>query len=202
MKKAKTEEKVDRRPDGPAESEAPAPGEEAPTAEGGATATAAEEPPATEAAPSADDVARDLAEVRERHMRLAAEFDNYRKRVERERAESWNRAQAQLVERLLDVVDDLQRVAHFNPETATAEQLLEGTQLVERKFLRALEGAGLEPVEAEGERFDPNVHEALTTVPAESAEEDDQVADVFQKGYRFKGQLLRPARVRVKRYEG
>lgn len=201
MKKTKTEEKASHRPDGPAEGAAPASEEEVRAAEGGGTATAAEEAPAPEA-PSADDVSRDLADARERHLRLAAEFDNYRKRVEREKAESWNRAQAQLVERLLDGVDDLQRVAHYNPENATAEQLLEGAQLVERKLMRALEGAGLEVVEAEGERFDPNVHEALTTVPAESAEEDDQVADVFQKGYRFKGQLLRPARVRVKRYEG
>jgi molecular chaperone GrpE len=146
---------------------------------------------------------QELAASRERYLRLAAEFDNYRKRVEREKAESWNRAQAQLAEKLLDVLDDLQRVAqHFNPETATAQSLMEGTQMVERKLQRALETAGVEEVQAEGQPFDPAVHEALMTVPAESRDEDHTVADVFQKGYRFKGILLRPARVRVKRFEG
>jgi molecular chaperone GrpE len=146
---------------------------------------------------------QELAASRERYLRLAAEFDNYRKRVEREKAESWNRAQAQLAEKLLDVLDDLQRVAqHFNPETATAQSLMEGTQMVERKLQRALEAAGVEEVQAEGQPFDPAVHEALMTVPAESRDEDHTVADVFQKGYRFKGILLRPARVRVKRFEG
>lgn len=145
---------------------------------------------------------QELAASRERYLRLAAEFDNYRKRVEREKAESWNRAQAQLAEKLLDVLDDLQRVAHFNPETATAQSLMEGTQMVERKLQRALETAGVEEVQAEGQPFDPAMHEALMTVPAESRDEDHTVADVFQKGYRFKGILLRPARVRVKRFEG
>jgi molecular chaperone GrpE len=79
--------------------------------------------------------------------------------------------------------------------------VIEGVRLVERKLLRALEEAGLEPVEAAGTPFDPEVHEALMTVPAEEPEEDDMVADVFQEGYRFKGVLLRPARVRVKKFE-
>ena len=153
-------------------------------------------------APAGGASEQELAASRERYLRLAAEFDNYRKRVEREKAESWNRAQAQLAEKLLDVLDDLQRVAHFNPETATAQSLMEGTQMVERKLQRALETAGVEEVEAEGLPFDPAVHEALMTVPAESRDEDHTVADVFQKGYRFKGILLRPARVRVKRFEG
>lgn len=144
----------------------------------------------------------ELAASREKYLRLAAEFDNYRKRVEREKAESWSRAQAQLAEKLLDVLDDLQRVAQLNPETTTAQSVMEGTQLVERKLLRALESAGLEEVQADGQAFDPSVHEALMTVPAESREEDHTVADVFQKGYRLKGTLLRPARVRVKRFEG
>ncbi|HEV2148953.1 MAG TPA: nucleotide exchange factor GrpE [Longimicrobiaceae bacterium] len=158
--------------------------------------------PSAGAAASADASERELAAARDRHLRLAAEFDNYKKRVERERAEAWNRAQAQLAEKLLDVLDDLQRVAHYDPETATAQSLVEGAQMVERKLHRALESAGVEEVAAEGERFDPAAHEALMTVPTEVREEDDTVADVFQKGYRFKGTLLRPARVRVKRYEG
>jgi len=176
-------------------------GQEAPQAAepqpGAPEASAGAAPPG--AGPQAD---RELADVRDRYLRLAAEYDNYRKRAERERGESWNRAQAQVIERLLDALDDLQRIAHFTPETASAQALLEGAQMVERKLFRALEAAGMETIEAEGQPFNPEVHEALTTVAAETREEDHTVADVFQQGYRFKGTLLRPARVRVKKYEG
>jgi molecular chaperone GrpE len=144
----------------------------------------------------------ELSALRERHLRLAAEFDNYRKRVERERGESWVRAQAQLLERLLEPLDDLARVADFDPATTPAGALHEGCEMVERKFLRAMEAAGLEEIEAQDRAFDPTIHEALTTVPAESAEEDNKVAQVYQKGYRLKGVLLRPARVVVKKHQG
>ncbi|HEX2207679.1 MAG TPA: nucleotide exchange factor GrpE [Longimicrobium sp.] len=144
----------------------------------------------------------ELSSLRERHLRLAAEFDNYRKRVERERGEAWVRAQAQLLERLLEPLDDLARVADYDPATTPAGALHEGCEMVERKFLRAMEAAGLEEIEAADRPFDPTIHEALTTVPAESAEEDNMVAQVYQKGYRLKGVLLRPARVVVKKHQG
>lgn len=144
----------------------------------------------------------ELEALHDRHLRLAAEFDNYRKRIERERAELWTRAQAELVKRLLEVLDDLQRVGQFEAETTSAAALLEGAQLVEKKMRHILESAGLEPIEAEGQFFNPSTMEALLTVPAERPDEDDQVAEVFQKGYRFQGILIRPARVRVKKYEG
>lgn len=163
-------------------------------------------PSATEGAPEqAPEQAPDTTELdamRDRHLRLAAEFDNYRKRTERERAEGGVRAQAQLVQRLLESLDDLQRFAHQDPGTASPATLLDAAQAVERKMLRALEAAGLEPVSAQGEPFDPTVHEAITTVATDNADEDHTVADVFQAGYRFRGTLLRPARVRVKRFEG
>lgn len=139
--------------------------------------------------------------LRDRYLRLAAEYENYRKRTDRERSELQDRAQAQLVKRILDPLDDLQRVAHFATETATVESLLEGVQLVERNLLRALEGAGLEMVEAQGQAFDPAHHEALMTSPTEHEHEDESVGDVFQKGYRFRGELLRPARVTVRKFE-
>ncbi len=140
--------------------------------------------------------------LRDRHLRLAAEFDNYRKRTERERGESWTRAQAQLVERLLEPLDDLQRVIEVDAENTSVAALLEGVQLVQRKLLRVLEGAGLETIQATGQPFDPSLHEALMMVPTENPEEDHQVAEVFKQGYSFKGILLRPALVQVKRYEG
>jgi molecular chaperone GrpE len=153
-------------------------------------------------APAAAGGGDELGALRERHLRLAAEFDNYRKRVERERSEAWVRAQAQLLERLLEPLDDLARVADFDPATTPAGALHEGCEMVERKFLRAMEAAGLEEIDAAGKPFDPTIHEALTTVPAETPEEDNMVAQVYQKGYRLKGVLLRPARVVVKKHQG
>lgn len=142
---------------------------------------------------------REFSVLSDRHLRLAAEFDNYRKRVERERADAWTRAQADLAARLLDTLDDLERVVqHADPSTADA--LLQGVQLVERKLRQALESAGLEAIDAQDAVFDPNSMEAVAMVAAESDEEDDIVSDVFQRGYAFKGTLLRPARVRVKKH--
>jgi len=148
-----------------------------------------------------EEVEAELARTQDRHLRMAAEYDNYRKRTERERTESWGRAQADLVGRLLDVLDDLERVAHYD-EGASAASLFEGVRLVDKKLRQVLEAAGLEPVNAEGKVFDPNSMEGLATVETDDPDEDDIVSDVFQRGYLFRGQLLRPARVRVKQYEG
>ncbi|MBI4546314.1 MAG: nucleotide exchange factor GrpE [Gemmatimonadetes bacterium] len=143
----------------------------------------------------------ELAALNDRHLRLAAEFDNYRKRLDRERAELWVRAQADLVSRLLDVLDDLQRYAEQSAEPASVDALLEAARLVEKKLRHLLESAGLEPIEAQGEFFNPATMEAVMTAPAEDAEEDEVVAEVFQRGYRFRDVLIRPARVQVKKHQ-
>jgi molecular chaperone GrpE len=167
---------------------------------------ASQEPEAEDASSEAEHIESDITALQrevsvmsDRHLRLAAEFDNYRKRVERERAESWGRAQADLAGRLLDALDDLERVGH-HAGGSTAEALVQGVQMVERKLKQTLQAAGLEAVEAEGAPFDPNAMEAVAMIEASSPEEDDVVSDVFQRGYRFKGTLLRPARVRVKKF--
>ncbi|MFL5541779.1 MAG: nucleotide exchange factor GrpE [Longimicrobiaceae bacterium] len=168
--------------------------------DGAAQPQAESQPGGGEGGQGGADPAAELQGVRDRYLRLAAEFENYRKRVERERAESWVRAQAQLAERLLEPLDDLQRIADFDPAITPSTALHEGAEMVEKKFLRALEGAGLEEIDAAGKAFDPTQHEALTTAPAQSEEEDDTVAQVYRKGYRFKGVLLRPAQVVVKKH--
>jgi molecular chaperone GrpE len=149
---------------------------------------------------------RELAALNDRYLRLAAEFDNYRRRSERERLDLWARAQGDLARHLLEAIDDLERVAHHAPADVnvdvTAQGLLEGVQLIEKKLRQTLSVAGLEIIDAEGEAFDPNSMEAVAMVEAESPEDDDVVSDVFQRGYRFKGTLLRPARVRVRKYQG
>lgn len=139
----------------------------------------------------------DFEDLNDRHLRLAAEFNNYRRRVEQERLDLWSRAQAELVGQLLDMLDDLQRVAGLDLTNATVEGIMEGIDLVERKFVRALDDAGAEAFDPVGEAFDPERMEAMMRVPAESEDDDDTVAQVFQKGYLFKGHLVRVARVSV-----
>lgn len=178
---------------------------ESPPQPAAATAQADGDDGTSPSAGAGDDSVRtlqaEMSTLQDRHLRLAAEYDNYRKRSERERVESWGRAQGDVVKRLLDVLDDLQRVAHFDEETTTVHALHEGVELVEKKLRTMLESAGLATIDAEGKPFDPTVMEAITTVPTQNRDEDDHVADVFQKGYRFQNMMLRPARVRVKKYE-
>jgi len=143
-------------------------------------------------------LAAEVADWKDRHLRLAAEYDNYRKRAARERDELRTRAQGDLARRLLEALDDLGRVAHLDPAVTAAPDVIAGVELVERKVLRELAAAGLEAVSATGVPFDPEMHEAIATAAAGSPAEDHTVAAVFQPGYRFHGMLLRPARVQVR----
>lgn len=135
--------------------------------------------------------------LNDRHLRLVAEFNNFRRRSEQERMSAWGRAQADLVGKFLDVLDDLHRVAELDLSNASVEAIMEGIDLVERKFMRQLSEAGVEVIEPEGEAFDPERMEAMMRVPAEEEEQVDTVAQVFQKGYSLKDTLVRPARVSV-----
>jgi molecular chaperone GrpE len=143
-----------------------------------------EEPAAEESAPAPDDS----------YLRLAADFDNYRKRVAREHAELTTRANERILNELLPVLDDLERAL----EAASAHEeakLEEGVELVHRSFAAVLARHGLTPIETDG-AFDPHVHEALLAQPGEGAE-PGSVLQVLQKGYRLGDRVLRPARVIV-----
>lgn len=147
-----------------------------------------------------DRLQEEFETLNDRHLRLAAEFTNYRRRAEQERTEVWARAQADLVRRFLDVLDDLQRVEDLDPTDpgVTVESIVEGVDLVEKKFLRVLEDAGTEFLSpADGEPFDPERMEAMMRVPTDDEAMDDHVAQVFLKGCVFQGHLVRPARVSV-----
>ncbi|MEZ4587332.1 MAG: nucleotide exchange factor GrpE [Gemmatimonadales bacterium] len=142
-----------------------------------------------------------LDAARDQHLRLAADFDNFRKRVARERLELSDRAQAGLVIRLLEVLDDLDRMAAADAATP-GETVRQAVELVDKKLRKELEAAGLERVDPVGARFDPAESEAVSVVEAPEPELDDQVAMTFQVGYRFKGALVRPARVQVYSTDG
>jgi molecular chaperone GrpE len=140
-------------------------------------------------------------DTRDQHLRLAAEFDNFRKRVARERAELSDRAQAALVTRLLDVLDDMDRLT-AGAGSASADALREAATLVDRKLRKELEAAGLERIDPVGQPFDPSLHEAVSTVPSQQPDQDHVVSATFQTGYRYKGNLVRPARVQVYTEQG
>lgn len=140
--------------------------------------------------PAAPDA--ELATLRERHLRLAADFDNFRKRAIKERTEVWEKAQADLVLRLADVLDDLTRFTQHE----------KGLEPLERKLWKELSALGVSRIAETGVPFDPNVHEAVTTAPAPQADADHTVGAILQTGYRFGKTLLRPARVQVLTWQG
>ncbi len=144
-----------------------------------------EEPAVEEPAPPAPD---------DSYLRLAADFDNYRKRVAREYVEVTARANERLLNELLPVLDDLERALEAAASHEEAK-LEEGVQLVHRSLAGLLERHGLSEIAAEG-AFDPHVHEALLSQPGEGAE-TGTVLQVIQKGYRLGDRVLRPTRVIV-----
>jgi molecular chaperone GrpE len=150
----------------------------------------------------ADDRQREIDELKDKYIRLAAEFDNFRRRAVKERQEAGWRAQGDLVRGILDVLDDITRFATVDPATVDAKTVIEGMQLVDRKLQKSLGGHGFEVVDPTGHPFDPNLHEAVSTAPAAQQEEDGTVAVCFQAGYVINGHVLRPARVIVKQWAG
>ncbi|MGH7569256.1 MAG: nucleotide exchange factor GrpE [Gemmatimonadales bacterium] len=167
-------------------------------------------PPPPPAAPSAvepdasaiDRLQGELSALKDKYLRLAAEFDNYRKRAVKERTEVWVKAQAELVARLVDALDDLARFAHVDPEQTDAKTIHDGVDLVERKFWKELEVIGVRRVADAGVPFDPNLHEAVTVRPAADPAQDHTVGAVLQSGYKLGDALIRPARVVVLAWPG
>lgn len=166
----------------------------------------AREPVADEgmATPSGEpfETSRALEEQRDKYLRLAAEFDNFRRRTNKERLEAASRGQAEVIKALIDPLDDLDRFTGVDAEVTDAAAVMQGVELVEKKLRKVLGSLGLEILDPVDQPFDPNVHEAVMTEPALSAEDDHLIARVFQKGYVHNGQLLRPARVVVKQWNG
>ena len=164
------------------------------------SSAASEENDATDGGPLAPD--RALADQQDKYLRLAAEYDNYRKRAVRERQEASVRGQAELLRGLIDALDDLSRFAHVDPATTDTKTVVDGVAMVERKMLKTLASIGVEVINPVDQTFDPATMEAVATETALSPEDDHVVAKVYQPGYLFNGQLLRPARVVVKQWNG
>ncbi len=147
-------------------------------------------------------LAAEVAKQKDKYLRLYADYENLRKRAVRERQEAESKGMGHLIQGILDTLDDLGRFAHLDPASTDSKTVIQGVELVERKIMKSLAGHGLELVNPVDAPFDPTFHEAITTVPAATKKEDHCVAQVYQVGYLFNGQLLRPARVVVKQWNG
>ena len=156
--------------------------------------------PADEAAETAENAGDPVAEAeqyRDHLQRLQAEFDNYRKRVLREQTTAVEQASRPVFRRLLEVLDDFDLALMHAQDRPDFDRFLHGVELVYAKLVDTLRAEGLEQMDAQGKPFDPENHEAL--LQTGDGEGDPVVADVLRPGYTLKGQVLRPAGVRVER---
>jgi molecular chaperone GrpE len=170
---------------------------------GDAPAEEAETAPADSPAPAEADVAalqQELADGKDRYLRLAADFENFRKRALKEREEAHHFGHQNLVKDLLPSVDNLERAVDHARQggEGSSSGLFEGVELVLRELHALLAKYGVTPIEALGQPFDPALHEAMAQVP-DGSKPPHTVVEVFQRGYQLRGRLLRPARVVVSR---
>ena len=142
-----------------------------------------------------------LDEAREGSARRQADFENYRKRIERERGEAHQRVVGDVARKLLPVVDNLARALDAEKTVQSSESkefrhFLHGVELITRQLNDVLESLGIQPIASVGERFDPHIHEAVVTEPSDKYE-PDTVTEELARGYRIGDRLLRPAMVKV-----
>ena len=138
-----------------------------------------------------------LAELNEQYLRLAAEYDNYKRRTTQEKVQIYTNSVADVLEKILPFVDNMARATAVEVTSEDAKQLLEGIKLVERQFLETLTAIGVEEIKAEGEKFDPNMHNAVMHIDDDSIEGEEIVVEEFIKGYKYKDKVIRHSTVKV-----
>jgi molecular chaperone GrpE len=139
---------------------------------------------------------REAEEYLDHLRRLKAEFENYKKRMVKERGQLINWAVEDLIKEFLPVLDDLERAINVAKSSQNFSSLLEGIQMVYNHFKNLLEKKGLQEIPAQGEEFDPNVHEAIMRIESDE-HPDNIVVEEMRKGYMFKDRVLRPSMVKV-----
>ena len=186
-KQAETDEQQQEETQAKAESQ-----EATPEESGEQTKADAEEQPS-----EADTLKKQVAELNDKYMRTCAEYDNYRKRTVREKADLIKSAGADILLGLLPVVDDMERaLSHIN-EASDVEALKEGVNLIHKKFNDYLAKRGVKEIETKGLPLDTNVHEAITMIPAPTPDMKGKILDCTEKGYMLGDKVLRFAKVVV-----
>ncbi|MGD8352525.1 MAG: nucleotide exchange factor GrpE [Pseudomonadota bacterium] len=143
-----------------------------------------------------DRLVQEAARAKEQYLLAVADFDNYRKRMEKEKEEIVCFANERLIHELLPILDNLQRALSTSLDKAGADSILEGVRMVNTQLHSVLGACGLEPVQAVGGPFDPQYHEAIGVLPSEEHDEGTVISEL-QKGYSLKGRILRPSIVHV-----
>jgi molecular chaperone GrpE len=156
----------------------------------------ADQPAATAVADAAAEIRRERDEYKDLLLRKSAEFDNYRKRVERERQAVGDAAAASMIEEILPLVDDLERALSADPGGDATDAYRRGVELIHRQLEDILRKRGVRPIEALGADFDPHYHQAVAHEPAEGRREGE-ITEEFRRGYMLGDRLLRPSMVKV-----
>ncbi|MCQ2204586.1 MAG: nucleotide exchange factor GrpE [Bacteroidales bacterium] len=168
--------------------------EQAEAAEGQAEASAEE---AAEPVDEAQMLQKKIDEINDKYVRLAAEYDNYRKRTMKEKADLIKGAGSDILVGLLPVMDDFERGLQHMNDAADVASLKEGVDIIYKKFSEFLTKKGVTEIAAKGEAFDADVHEAITTIPAPSEDMKGKVFDCVEKGYKMGDKVIRFAKVVV-----
>ncbi|MBL1281044.1 MAG: nucleotide exchange factor GrpE [Fluviicola sp.] len=144
--------------------------------------------------PTAEDK---YAELNNKYLRIHAEFDNYRKRTNKEKIDIIGNANASLLKDLIPVIDDFERAIQNNENLEDAKALKEGFNLIFSKFMNTLTAKGLKPMDSVGQEFDADIHEAIANVPAPKKKQKGKVIDAIEKGYTLNDKIIRFAKVIV-----
>ena len=147
--------------------------------------------------PVTDDLQSQFDDLNKKYLLLYSDFDNYRKRTIKEKADIISTASGSVIKDLLGVLDDFERASANNENMEDPTALKEGFSLIHNKFRNTLVQKGLEPMDAKGEVFNPDKHEAITQIPAPTKDDIGKVIDVVERGYNLKGHVLRYAKVVV-----
>ena len=137
----------------------------------------------------------ELAELKDKYLRLAAEFDNYKRRTAKERQDLFKTANQELMQVLLPIIDDFERARTHTQASEDVNVVRESVDIIYNKLLKTLQQKGLTPMETKGGAFDPDLHEAITQIPAPSEELKGKVVDEVEKGYYLGDKVIRHAKV-------
>ncbi len=150
-----------------------------------------------EAKPAEPSTEDKFKELNDKYLRLYSDFDNFRKRTIKEKADLISSASAGVIKDLLPILDDFERAIASNEKSEDIEGLKEGFQLIHNKFKNILQSKGLKPMNCKGEAFDMDLHEAITNIPAPTEEEKGKVMDEVERGYYLNEKVIRYAKVVV-----
>ena len=160
------------------------------------------DPPTEESAIEHDDPRKsceedELKEMQDRYLRLAAEFENYKRRAQKDQDEYRKYAQEQLLKEILPVFDNLQRALKHARQSGNTDGVLQGVELTLKQYLEILSRFGVQPIQSMGMPFDPAVHQAVATVQPKRGQKPNTVVEEYEKGYYLHDRVLRPAMVTV-----